>query len=56
MNLKQCIEAFDALLNQNLSFDGNEVIFSFENHEIAVSTIFRARDILATMKAMGNAQ
>jgi hypothetical protein len=52
MTLKQCIEAFDALLNQNLTYNGSEVIFSFENHTMALGTIIHARDALSTMKTI----
>ena len=50
MTLQQCIEAFDALLDQDLTFSGGEVIFRFENHTMALGTVLHARDALATMK------
>ena len=44
------IEAFEALLDQDLTFNGNEVIFRFESHTMALGTIRHARDALEAMK------
>lgn len=50
MTLEQCCEAFQKLLNQDLTYDGSQVIFRFENHTEALHIIHKARLALSVME------
>ena len=52
MTLEQCIDAFEELLNKNVTYNGNEAILTFDSHTMAIGTFQHARQALAQMHAI----
>jgi len=49
MTLEQCIDAFQQLLDKNVTYNGNEAILTFDSHTMALGTFIHARQALAQM-------
>jgi hypothetical protein len=50
MTLHECIQAFKKFFDQDVTIDGGQIVFNFENHLWALEDLRNARNALAMME------